>query len=404
MQRTIPDLKLAEIEGYAKSLARGWDTIKETFNIIFPDRVFDQLLQCRTDGYSEVGDRMDVMVTFGGETMKLSPYGTRSALYVLGNDDFTIFLRSPKMEWAVSVEYRAAGLWEYGFEALRERVMKCLLAEGIPTVHKKSLSSDINDPKTWQRVTVAHFAFDFYSPEFSKDMGNPDILSRIVCPSATSKCENFTIEGSAYGSGTNFETITIGKKNTLQLQIYNKGKEITAVSGKTWMFKVWEEEGYFPPEDQKAKDVWRVELRFGGEFLKNRGILTVFDLYEGLSALMTEAIFTRRLTVASVTDSNRWRWALHPLFVAVYREIGSEKVMLPLGRQQTESHEAKADRILANIAGNLRAITVLSVGDMDDLSAWEYVLKAYDVLLSDPDAERKNEKVRNKYFFEREAA
>lgn len=410
MEREIPSIKLAEIEGYAENLACGWDTIKETFNMKFPDRLFDQLLQCRNDGYEQVGDKVDVMVLFGGETMKLSPYGTKSALYVLGNDDFTIFLRSPKMEWAVSVEYRAAGLWEYGLDALRERVLKCLLAEGKPVIYSNSLSSDINDPKNWQRVTVAHYAFDFYSPEFSKDMENPDILSRIVCHSATKKMVNFceeatfTVGGMAFGSGVKYETITVGKKDSLQVQVYNKGKEITDVSGKDWMFKVWEQKGYFPPEDKKAKDVWRLELRFAAKFLKNRGILTIYDLFDGLTALMTEAIFTRRLTVACVTDSNRWRWPLHPLFVAAYREIGSQKVMLPLGRQQTESDKAKAERILANIAGNLRAITILSIGDMDDLTAWGFVEKAYEILLSDPDGESKNERVRTKYFFEKEAA
>lgn len=391
--REIPNIPLAEIEGYAHAIARGWDTIKETFDLYVSEKLFEKL-----DAHKKAAREAShggVEISFGGETLKLSEYGTRSALYVLGNDDFTIFMRSPKMPWCVSVEYRSAGLWEYGFEALRERALKCLLSECPPRGNEK----EQNDPKNWQRVSIAHFAFDFYSPEFTKDMTGA-IYSSVICPSAVKKRENFE----CWGSGNKLETLTIGKKDSLQVQIYNKGKEITDISGKEWMFKIWERAGYCPSDDKKAKDVWRIELRFGANFLRNRGILTIFDLYDVLPALLTEGLFTRRITVESVTDKNRWRWPLHPLYVAAYRQIGENVTeMIPLGRVLTQSDKARIHNAKQAIAGYLRSLTVLSVGDMDEGSAKILIDDIYALMLADPDNEAKAEKARLRYLYVREA-
>lgn len=391
--RELPNIPLAEIEGYAHAIARGWDTVKETFDLHVSDALIEQLENCKRHARADHGGGLEIQ--FGGETLKLSEYGTRSALFVLGNDDFTIFIRSPRMPWCVSVEYRSAGLWEYGFEALRERALKCILKECPP----KCGENHRGNPANWQRVSIAHFAFDFYSPEFSKDMTGA-IFDRVICPSAVKKRENFE----CWGRGNKLETITIGKKDTLQVQIYDKGKEITNISGKEWMFKIWERAGYYPPDDKKAKDVWRIELRFGADFLRNRGILTIFDLYDVLPAILTEGLFTRRLTVESVTDKNRWRWPLHPLYVAAYRQVGENVTeMIPMGRVLTQSDQARIHNAKQAIAGYLRSLTVLSIGDMDEGTAKNLIEDIYALMLADPDGEAKAEKARLRYLYVKEA-
>lgn len=399
--REIPNIELHDVKGYAKPLANGWDTVKETFDVIISERLVESLEMAKREARGENKD--GVVIQFGGEEMMLRPYGTKSAIFVLENDDFRIFMRSPKMHWPVSIEYSAAGLWEYGLHALRERAINALVKECPP----KCARELVNDIALWQRVSVAHYAFDFHSEEFSRDM-TPAIFSGIVCPAPVKKSVNFSMDCSAHGRGVTLETLTIGKKDTLQVQIYNKGQEITDISGKDWMFKVWAQSGYVVPKDKngkaKPKDVWRLECRFGSNFLKDRAILTIDDLLENLSALVTEAIFTRRLTVESVTDKNRWRWALHPLFVSAYKQTDGLVEMLPLGRVQTESIEAKKDRIKKAIAGNVRALTVLDVGDMDELDAWQFVIEAYQLLLDDPDGDKKTERAQMRYHFVREAA
>lgn len=396
--RHLPNIPLAEIEGYARLLAKGWDGFKETFKVDVGERLIEQLEVARREARDDDMEAAEVM--FGGECMKLWLSGARGTLFVLENDDFRVLIKPPKFKWCVSVEYTAAGLWEYGLDALRERAIKAVVKECPPLCSYEEIADTVN----WQRVSRADFAFDFYSPEFSKDM-RPALLDRIVCPSPVKKDMEGTIGFKAHGRGIYLETVTIGKKDSLQIQIYDKGKEITEASGKTWMFELWEREGYYPPEDRKAKDVWRMEIRFGGEFLKDRGILTIEDLYDVLPALLTEAIYTRRLTVESVKDKNRWRWAMHPLYVAALREVGeSIMFMLPLGRRQTETAQAMADSARKSIAGQLRTLTVLLVGDLDEGSARRYVDEIYKIMLNDPDGRKKVERARLRYMHVGEAA
>lgn len=399
--RTIPDIKLREIEGYAKVLARGFDTVKETFNMQVPDSLIERL-DAEKKRLSEDENSAGDIITFGDEQLKLSPYGTRSALYVLGNDDFTIFLRSPKMEWCVSVEYRSAGLWEYGLEKLRDRALKCLFKEMKPIPHKDCVYG-LDDARSWQRVSIIHWAFDFYSPEFSKEM-RPAILEQIFCPSATKKSGQ-GIEYGAFGKGNSLETLTIGKKNNLQVQVYNKGKEIKDTNGKTWMFDLWARSGWQLPDDGHAVDVWRLEFRYGSEFLKNRGLLTLDEALEELPAILTEGIFTRRLSDKVASDSNRSRWPMHALWVAAYKEIGEGyPFMLPLGKQSTTTIEAKAAALKKTTAGNLRALAIMTCGDVDDLTAINLIAECYDMMKYDPDGKRKTDRCITRYFFANEAA
>lgn len=401
--RKLPNIKLKEIDGYAKLLARGFDTVKETFNMNIPESLIERLEGQKKLAAEKFDGQEGGMVAFGGEVLKLSPYGTRSALYVLGNDDFTIFLRSPKMEWCVSVEYRAAGLWEYGLETLRKRVLDCLFLEMRPQAHRGSVYN-ISDARSWQRVSKIDYAFDFYSPNFTAEM-TPAIMERLFCPSKTKKDVDGEVKFKAYGKGVELETLTIGKKNNLQVQIYNKGKEITDTNGKSWMYALWAREGYKLPSDGKAKDVWRLEIRFGSEFLKNRGILTLQDAYHLLPALITEAIFTRRLTDVNLGDSNRSRWPMNPLWVAAYKSLADGVLcMLPMGRQTTLSDSARAEKLKKSIAGNIRSLAVLTDGDLDEGTAERLTYECYEIMLSDPAGHKKTEKAINRYFFTKEAA
>lgn len=406
--REVPNIEMPEIEGYATPIASGWDTVKETFKVSIPERLLEQLEITKREGRDN--GRAGSMVRFGREDFRLWPTGASGSLFVLENDDYRVYIKPPQFEWCVSIEYTAAGLWEYGLHALRERALENLLLEVKPLCDER----DLGRPVAWQRVSVAHFAFDFHSPEFSKDMTSR-IYDTVICPAPVGKGMNKQEPGyeensqpvEAWGRGRRIETLTIGKKSTLQLQIYDKGREITAASGKTWMYKIWAQAGYKPEIEngkERARDVWRVEIRFGSKFLKDRGVLTLPELHEKLHALLTEAIFTRRITVESVTDRNRWRWPLHPLFVCVYKQTDGLVDYPPLGRQKTESDEVMAERIKKAIAGNLRALTVLAVGDMDSSDAWRFVQEAYDLMIKDPDGEKKNEKARTRYFYAGEAA
>ena len=73
--------------------------------------------------------------------------------------------------------------------------------------------------------------------------------------------------------------------------------------------------------------------------------------------------------------------------------------MLPLGKQLTEAGNVLRDRLVANVAGNLRAAVVLEVGDYDAGSARRIFYEALEHLEADPDHDRKTGKSRENYKY-----
>lgn len=379
--RDLPEIELNEKDGYAMMLASGWDTIKETFNLALDESFVNQLAQYKLQaqecgGYEQIG--------IGSLYFRLSSSGTKSALYVLQTEDYRVFIRHPKMDWCFSVEYSSKALWEKGIDAIRETIL-----EAIATVANPRCSAEeAKDPANWQRISAAHFAFDFYSPEFTGEM-TTDIFNKVVAPSGCKKA----IHGETFGSWgvcDRVQTLTIGKKNNLQVQLYDKGLEISEISGKDWMLELWENSGWVRPEEGKPQDCWRFEIRMGADFLRNRQILTIFDLHNQLKLLLTEAIFNRRL-VTPTDDSNRGRWPLHPLYTEAYKAVGKPLHVLPLGKLQTKTGNAMADTIEKGIAGSLRSLTVLrsNAPEITEEELQEVLDDVLKTLWSDIDHEQK---------------
>lgn len=356
--RTLPQIELNHIDGYAEFLAMGWDTIKETFDMMICPQFLATLANAKKLAQENGGYELRV----ANEVFSMSRKGTQSASYVFSNEDFRIFVRAPSMPWNISVEYSSRGLWMAGIDELRARIMDFFSQVMKPR-------GKLEEPNTWQRISRADFAFDLYSPDFSNEM-KPEIMYNVVCHSAVKKKPHFKIECDSVGKGVFLETLTIGSKKSIQVQLYDKGKEIKEVSGKDWMLEIWEEQGYVPPKDKSHKDVWRLELRFGADYLKNRKILTFYDLQEGVQQLITEGLFTRRLC-STTSDSNRSRWPLHPFYVAAYRQLEQQIEFLPLGRIYTQGARIMAHRARQQIAGSIRSLVALK-GDVlepDEISA-----------------------------------
>ena len=128
---------------------------------------------------------------------------------------------------------------------------------------------------------------------------------------------------------------------------------------------------------------------FQGETLKNRNIRRPHELEANLRKLVTEALFTRRLSEPT-NDSNRWRWPMHPIWSEAYRSCGAA-AMLPVGRKVTGRRVALVDRAEKQIRGAIRSATVLAFGDYDDAKARALAQRAHAGVMLD---RRHNEKVR----------
>lgn len=112
-----------------------------------------------------------------------------------------------------------------------------------------------------------------------------------------------------WGTGDRFIGWKIGEGGEIQSRTYDKVLEIIEVSHKTYLFGLWESQGW------KASDpVWRQEFEANRDALKQFHVLTVSDLLANLDGLWR--YFTEkwlRLTYLG-TDSNKSRWPTHPLW------------------------------------------------------------------------------------------
>jgi hypothetical protein len=105
--------------------------------------------------------------------------------------------------------------------------------------------------------------------------------------------------------------LSIGSKSALQVELYDKSKEISDTNGKTWFYALWARGHDGQLFD---RDVWRLEIRMSGDYLKERNVRRSHELMAQRGELIREAVTKKRLTVPSTSDAQRWRWPLHPLW------------------------------------------------------------------------------------------
>jgi hypothetical protein len=112
--------------------------------------------------------------------------------------------------------------------------------------------------------------------------------------------------------------------------------------------------------------------------------------------LIAEAMYTRRYTRPSATDSNRWRWPLHPLWSEVVRQADA-KEMLPIGHKVTGAREVLVENAVAQITGSILSASVLAYGDFDEARMRKLLAPVWDRITHDPDYGKKLAQLKLRY-------
>lgn len=387
---TLPDDSLWEERAFL--LAAGFDTVKEAFDVDISDQMAERLEAAKRQAasYSEDSEGRE-MFDLGGQAFQMSARGGRGVKYWLANDDMAILIRPFKMCFPVSVWYSAAGLWEHGYPRLRERALAVLQALG-----------DRRDDD-WERLSEAHFAFDFLAPDFTAEM-RPTLIEQVICHSEVKKSGvSGRDHDEVWGKAGRLETLTIGKRAPLEIQVYDKGREIDEASGKTWMLDLWEKSGLWTRQAEgRQEHVWRLEIRMRSDWLKNRRIVSMIDLLINLETLLSEALTTRRLCELSA-DTNRARWPPHWFWAAAYHHAGSITMGIPLGRKTTEAKAVIKERLIKNLAGTLRSAVVLGTGCWERGGAIAIVTRLMKYAEDDPRHIDKVSLARERYRYVSEA-
>lgn len=387
-------VKLSRVPAdYAVYLGKGFDTVEETFDLSLKPDIQKQLEEAkeRAKGF-DLRNASKGLIRFAGVDFLIYPYGGKGFLYFIETNDYKISIGNPSVNWGVSVQYFSKGLWSRGYDELRAEVDKVF-----------AVLMEKPERRDYVKLRRADIAFDLFSKKFSAEMV-PGMLSAVVALSGVKK----QMVGSVpelvpcqeYASGNRLETITIGSKSSLQIQIYNKTAEIRNSSNKTWLFDVWRQNG---TDIDFENDVWRVEFRFFGKFMRERNIETMADFRLLEADLMEEALLTRRLTKINRKDSNRARWALHPVWSIIYRLKG-EGHCLPVGRViSLEKRKEIVENLKRQVAGGLRSAVVLAQGEFEDDRLHFLLLDVLKILKTDPEHETKVVKTLQKYRFIDEA-
>ncbi len=370
-------------ESYARLVAQGWDGVQEAY-AVKPLPHFTKLLEdtqaaakkLKSDGSGQV------QLELNDERMNACAFGAKGGFtFRLENDDFLVFIGSENRDFTLTVKYLSAGLWEHGLKALRDRVEAMLKGYALQTQEDAV------------RTTRADWCFDMYSPQFREEFTHA-MSGNMVAHSGVKKNDHLLLN--MWTCGFKGETLTAGKLPGAQIQLYDKTKEIDDKSGKTWMYDIWAAgmDGEWP-WDNRPDSVFRLEVRMGRDFLKDRNMNRPNLINDNLPALVTEIIYTRRLCVPS-EDQNRTRWPMHPLWSLAATQFGKNKV-IPIGRQVTGRRQELVSRAVMQIAGAQRSATVLAFGQYSDTRMRELVERANDRIENDPEHFKKEQAAQNRY-------
>ena len=152
-------------------------------------------------------------------------------------------------------------------------------------------------------VSRADFFLDFVSADNLAKIEQPDWITRANLMAKYFDCrldEPFT--GWVIGMGGN-----------LHARLYEKVIEIVNKSHKTYLFELWQGNGW-----QVDEKVWRMEFQTEKQTFKELGIISLSDLLKQQAALWHYLTHDwLRLSIPNPNDAKRDRWPNHPLWNAI---------------------------------------------------------------------------------------
>jgi hypothetical protein len=379
-----------------------YDTVQECYGTRLPEGLAERLDEAQ-ELAKQRHDGQGTSFNFGGELFQVWSGGSSGGnKWVVADDDLQFHIKE-QAGWNVIVRYTSAGLWEYGIEGLKHRVIDLLTSEGFEKYNATSGNHD-----DWVRLSRIDYALDVYSPEFSKEQIPGLIAKNMLLPANVSAGIIF--------NGRRNETLQIGmNKQGVIIQVYDKGKELTDKPGKEWMYDIWEMSGYETPINddgkKRAKDVWRFEIRFGSDFLKDKRAFT-FERFQKKKRALIEEVIDKRCMIAPTIKgkyvgldcSHRERLDFHPLWAFVDSYFTTEKGhFVPRGRIITMARERYIEMLEKQQSGLGRSLATAQYGGYDEDLAREDALRSVELAISDPKHEDKMHKCMEKQLFIDEA-
>ncbi len=119
--------------------------------------------------------------------------------------------------------------------------------------------------------------------------------------------------------GNKVATVTMGGISNRQISIYNKRSDVISKKKEYW----WQKWGLVKKD--RKNQVWRIEGRFGRDYLRDKAKITTFDdVRQKIQAEFMKLAHDYRMIVPDETETNRSRLATHDVWQAAQDVIGDE--------------------------------------------------------------------------------
>ena len=344
---------------FGRVVASGWDTIQEAWPYHVGEDLASELEAYRREASAAKADGTGVVLmahqVFGDAWLMHASGAKGGFRWRMESEDLILMLKGEGSDWGCSVRYLSHALWSRGWEALHDE------AEAFITSHLTKSEVDNDIPV----VTRADYAVDIHSETFAEEFTPERCVHSIVAHARAKRRIYAKVERSPsdredvelIGRGVNVETVTIGKVDNLQVQLYKKTTEITEASNKYWMQEVWAVNADGEILDD---DVWRVEVRMGKRFLKARRCRQYQLVMFGFERLVCAALQSYRLTDFSAEGETRHRPA-HPLWKLAQSEIGIHPPV-PIDNAARTRRDYLMEMLRKQLAGTLRSLAALDTG------------------------------------------
>jgi len=330
-------------------LRSGFDTVELAYRAALPDAFLDALADAKIQA---VKSRKPHPIEYAGQTFLVEGTGGQGGYaYRISTGPFGAIMKFREKgsndAWGAHVKLRAYGLATKGILKAKAEADAFLLAVG-----------GVFDPDD-TRVGRVDYAMDFFAPNLVLN------ASEFVAHAKMSKTE--LIEKTGNGDICNY--LRIGKMPGKQICIYDKTKSVTETKDKIW-FSIFEKEkkekGLKNKGEKEISDIWRIEFRAGRDFLKKHLPLRRWDRFLAISNKVFLSLARAVAWRIPGSDTNRSRWALHPIWEAVIAHLAE---MNPLAEGKPISPE-----VLKLLREEYRAVLEAQVeGLLVTLAAFEGV-------------------------------
>lgn len=336
-------------------LYKGFDKFDVAFRGALEPMPLSILEAAKREAIEKREDKLLVSIGPGNVDMHVLNHGGRGGYtYVCSTGptgaNWSFKSSQNRAEWNISASVQTQALISQSLEQIFSELREELTQMGA-----------VFDLESINRID---FAMDFLAPEFELDHRNFVAHRRAKIAPYWSEKEVDENQPAAVFAGRRCESVTIGKMPGRQIIIYDKRRASIDKKQLYW-FKVWG----IDPKD-KAKSVWRVELRAGKKHLKDTWRLSTFaDIEASIGDVFEKATDEIRYLAVNQTDSNVSRHTIHPIWTAAREHslsaLSDQRCGLTKDQMISIEREYKEAEYAAQIHGLVAGRAVIS-GDYPD--------------------------------------